>query len=371
MRALLLVAFALLALAAPAHAQQLTIGVAVPLTGSLAPLGLQIQAGAEAAAAQLNAAGGVLGYSINIQAIDDNCREDRGAAVANQFAGAGARLVVGHLCSAAAIAAAPVYAAEGIVQIAPGAPDGRFTDGRSAPNALRVYGRADDQGKVAGAFVVANFPDAVVAIVDDRTPYSRGIAVAVRDALAAAGVAALSDTFSRVEPDFDGLVGRLVASGVSFVYALGEPDQMGALRGALAAVAPAIEFMTGDVAADPDFGVAAGDAADGTLFTFPPDPRLNREAESAVQAIRDSGREPDGLTLYGFAAVEIWSQAVQLAGRLDYAAVVASLHGNTFFSVLGDVSFNEAGDMNLPGWIVWVWRDGRYQPFETAEPAPI
>src|SRR5262245_52265208 len=109
---------------------QIRVAVAGPMTGSLAPLGRQMRIGVEAAVAEINAAGGLLGQQILVQVMDDGCSEERAPAIANQIAGAGVVFVVGHLCSAPAMAAAAVYTAERIVNIAPGAPDPRFTEDR-------------------------------------------------------------------------------------------------------------------------------------------------------------------------------------------------------------------------------------------------
>ena len=54
-------------------AQTTTIGVAGPLTGQYASFGQQLKNGAELAAADLNAAGGVLGKKIALEFGDDAC----------------------------------------------------------------------------------------------------------------------------------------------------------------------------------------------------------------------------------------------------------------------------------------------------------
>ena len=50
-----------LALIGTASAQNITIGVAGPMTGQYASFGTQLKNGAEAAVADINAAGGVMG----------------------------------------------------------------------------------------------------------------------------------------------------------------------------------------------------------------------------------------------------------------------------------------------------------------------
>ena len=68
-----------LALVGAASAQDLTIGVAGPLTGQYATFGQQFKNGAELAVADINAAGGVLGKKLKISMQDDACDPSRRA----------------------------------------------------------------------------------------------------------------------------------------------------------------------------------------------------------------------------------------------------------------------------------------------------
>ena len=58
-------------LAASARGQDFTIAVAGPMTGPVATIGEQMKRGAEAAAAQMDEAGGVAGHKIKIVLMDD------------------------------------------------------------------------------------------------------------------------------------------------------------------------------------------------------------------------------------------------------------------------------------------------------------
>src|SRR5262249_22482303 len=64
---------AALALTGAAWGQDLTVGVAGPMTGGEATFGRQMNNGAELAVADINAAGGVLGKKLKLEAGDDAC----------------------------------------------------------------------------------------------------------------------------------------------------------------------------------------------------------------------------------------------------------------------------------------------------------
>ncbi len=66
---------------------QIKIGVAGPITGPNAAFGAQLKNGAEQAAADINAKGGINGQKIQIITGDDVSDPKQGVSVANKFVG--------------------------------------------------------------------------------------------------------------------------------------------------------------------------------------------------------------------------------------------------------------------------------------------
>lgn len=365
-------AAALLCATMPASAQ-IRIGIAGPMTDTLGPIGREQRTAVEAAVEAINAAGGVLGEQIIVQVADDTserapCSSDeRARDVANQLAGAGVVFVVGHLCSAASIAAAAVYAAEDIVQIAPGAPDPRFTDNRAGPGTFRLFGRADAQATTAAALIATRSAGAPVAVVDDQTEYGRNLGGAVREALDNAAVTlAFNESYLPSSVDLPDLVRRIGLSGAGLVYFAGGAAEAARLRLEMTSQGSTAILFAGDALADPAFTAVAGDAADGTLFTYPPAPRLSPAAADVGAAMRAAGTEPAGFALFAYAAVEIWAAAVAEAGTTNLAPVARAIAAGTFQTVLGPVTFNADGEADIVGWVVHEWQGGAYAPL----PAP-
>ena len=98
---------------------EILIGVAGPITGPNAAFGAQLQKGAEQAAADINAAGGINGEQIKVVIGDDVSDPTQGVSVANKFVADGVKFVVGHFNSGVSIPASEVYAENGIMQITP------------------------------------------------------------------------------------------------------------------------------------------------------------------------------------------------------------------------------------------------------------
>jgi branched-chain amino acid transport system substrate-binding protein len=73
-----------LASLSPARAEDIRIAVVGPMTGSNASVGDQVKRGAELAAKDINAAGGVLGRKIVLDVEDDVCDPKQAVSVANR-----------------------------------------------------------------------------------------------------------------------------------------------------------------------------------------------------------------------------------------------------------------------------------------------
>src|SRR5712671_121897 len=144
-----------LALAGAASAQDITIGVAGPMTGQYASFGTQLKNGADAAVADIKAAGGVMGKKLKLEIGDDACDPKQARAVGEKFAAMKVPFVDGHYCSGSSIPASEAYAEGNVLQITPASTNPAFTE-RGLWNTFRVCGRDDQQGMVAAAYIIKN-----------------------------------------------------------------------------------------------------------------------------------------------------------------------------------------------------------------------
>jgi branched-chain amino acid transport system substrate-binding protein len=99
-------------------------------------------------------------------------------------------------------------------------------------------------------------------------------------------------------------------------------------------------------------------------MTLPFDPRKAAAAATVVKGFRDAGVEPAGYVLPAYAAVRIWAAAAANAKTFAYDRVAAALSSQSFATVLGTVRFDAKGDADLPGFVVYEWRDGRYDTLQ-------
>jgi branched-chain amino acid transport system substrate-binding protein len=353
-------------MAAPAPAPAAdggTIKIALqgPITGSEATFGKQMQDGANAAVADINAAGGVNGKQIELIVEDDKCDGTESTSVANRVAGSGAVFVAGSYCSGASIPASSVYAESNIIQISPASTNPKFTDERPGPGIYRMCGRDDQQGPVAAQYIIDNFAGKNIAVLHDKSPYGEGLAMETEKALVAGGLTpVVSDSFNKGDTDFSALVSKLKAANVDLVYAGTYHTEAGNLVKQMRQQGLQAPIMAGDALVSQEFWTIAGNDGEGTLMTFSPDPSKDAENAEIVKKFNDAGIKPEGYVLYTYAAIQAWAQAAEKAGSTDFQAVTTALNDGTFDTVIGDVDFDDKGDVTLPGYVVYKWSNGAY-----------
>ncbi|MFT8243145.1 branched-chain amino acid ABC transporter substrate-binding protein [Roseomonas sp. BN140053] len=344
-----------------AQSGPLRIATAGPMTGQYAAFGAQMREGATQVVADLNAAGGVLGQQLALEVGDDACDPRQAVSVANQLAGRQVRLVAGHFCSGSSIPASKVYGEEGVLQISPASTNPVFTDA-GGWNTFRTCGRDDQQGAVAGKYIADTFKGQPVAILHDNSAYGKGLADETKKALNAAGVTeAVYAAYTPGERDYNALVSRLKSANVGVMYVGGYHTEAGLILRQAKEQGMQVTLIGGDALVTNEFWQITGAAGQGTLMTFASDPRKRPTAAEVVAKFRARNVDPEGYVLYTYAAVQIWAAAAAKVGSADPRRVAQTLKsGGPFPCVLGDISFNSKGDVTVPDYVFYVWRDGSY-----------
>ena len=343
------------------------MGVAGPLSGNVALNGEQQDLGAQRAVADLNASGGVLGEEIELISVDDACDVDQAAAAAKRLVAANVSVVIGHLCSRTSIVSSEIYDAAGIVMISPASTNQAVTE-RGLTGVFRTIGRDDDQAGVAAAFILSIFRDREIALLHDGNTYGKSLVTGVKSELNAAGKSeALFISFEADQKSYVTTIDAVVNAGADVVYVVGNAvNDVALLTRQLKEVVPSAVVISADSMAGDGFSLIAGDAAEGTYFTFGPDARLAPAAADVVASFREEEfYEPEGYTLYSYAAVQAWAQAVEKAGSTSTPEVIAALRSRTFDTVIGNIGFNEKGDVTgVDNFVMYVWGKEGYAQVE-------
>ncbi len=349
-----------LSIAISAHAD-IRIAVVGPLTGPQAAFGEQMRRGSEMAVADINAKGGVLGQKLILEVGDDACDPKQAVAVANQMVNKKVVFVAGHFCSSTSIPASDVYNEEGILQISPASTNPQFTE-RNLKSIFRTCGRDDQQGKIAAEYIAKNFKNTNVAILHDKSTYGKGLADETKKALNALGKKeAIYEAITPGEKDYSALVSKLKSAKVGLIYLGGYHAEGGLIARQAQAQGLKAPLMGGDALVTEEYWAITGAAGEGTLMTFSPDPARNPAAKPVVDKFLKQGYKPEGYTLYSYGAMQAWAQAAQQAGSAKADAVAKVLKsGQKFDTLLGQIGFDAKGDVTAPGYVVYVWNNGKY-----------
>ncbi|AMN41672.1 branched-chain amino acid ABC transporter substrate-binding protein [Rhodoplanes sp. Z2-YC6860] len=351
-----------LALSGTAAAQGITVAVAGPMTGQYASFGTQLRNGAEAAVADINAAGGVLGKQLKLTVNDDACDPKQARAIAEKIANAKIPFVAGHYCSSSSIPASEAYAEGGVLQITPASTNPTFTE-RKLWNTFRVCGRDDQQGTVAGEYIAKNYKGKNIAILQDKSTYGKGLADEMKKALNKAGTKEkMYEAYTQGDKDFNALVSKMKANNIDLVYVGGYHTEAGLILRQMRNQGMKTQAMVaGDAIATNEFWSITGDAGDGMMFTFGADPRKRPAAAEVVKKFKAKGVDPEGYTLYTYAAMQIWVQAVKKANTTDAKKVAEVIRAGKWDTVLGPISYDKKGDITTLDYVFYKWnKDGKY-----------
>jgi branched-chain amino acid transport system substrate-binding protein len=334
---------------APVKADDITIAVAGPMTGPVAAIGDQMKRGAEAAAAAINAAGGIAGRNIKIVVEDDVCDPKQ------------IKFVDGHACSGSSIPASDVYSDNKVLMMSPASTNPALTE-KGYPTIMRDFPRDDAQGAFVAPWIAKNFPGKKIAILNDKSAYGKGLATVVKQTLNSLGVQeVMFEGINPGEKDYSAIVSKLKSAGAEFVYFGGYHTEAGLILRQASDQGYKFQLMSADALATAEFWPIAGPAGEGTLFTFASDPRRSPTAAKALDAFKAQGYNPEGFTLFSYGVIQAIAEGIKRAGSDDPVKVAKALeNGQPIDTVFGPVSFDAKGDVKDPHFDINQWHDGKY-----------
>jgi branched-chain amino acid transport system substrate-binding protein len=172
--------------------QEIRIGVAGPLTTPSATFGVEMRQAVDVAIDERNGAGGLLGGKVVAEVIDDQADAEKGKAAAKALCDDPRVLaVVGHVNSGVMLASEKVYADCGLPIVTPMASNPAITE-QGLANVFRLTNRDDHKGPALARWLTTKMGKKAAVVVDDGTPYGKGIADQFSNGFAAAGGAVVT-----------------------------------------------------------------------------------------------------------------------------------------------------------------------------------
>jgi len=163
------------------------------------------------------------------------------------------------------------------------------------------------------------------------------------------------------ERDYSALVSRMKAAGIDVIYLGGYQAEAGLIIRQAKEQGMRVTLIGGDALVTSEFWQITGDTGEGTLMTFPSDPRRRPTAAAVVKEFKDKGIDPEGYVLYTYAAVQVWAEAAAKASSTDPRKVAETLKSaGPWDSVLGPIGFDAKGDITKSDYVFYVWHNGSY-----------
>ena len=349
-----------------------TVYVAVPLSGFQANGGQTVLGGARLKAAEINAQGGLMGYRVVVEGVDDESDSDVAVSVAERVAAdlaAGKRIlgVIGHLNSGQTLAAMEIYKDLSLVVITPTASEVSLTQ-KGYTNFFRVNASDVVQARVDAEFLVNTLGARRVAVLHNDDPYGIGLAGAMAENLRNMGAEVVTQLQVAVEQsDYSAEAPQVAQASPDAIFYAGYEVECPYLRYALTQAGVNVPFLASDgcfLSATID---ESNETAEGMYVSaFGPSPWTvaGQEWIKAYQEVEY--RNPDTYSLNGYAAMQVLLDGVAKAGDFNSQAVINAIRGLDFKSLLGHVSYDTAGDLKDPTIYIFQVQGGKFvQVFPT------
>lgn len=189
----------------------IVIALEAPLTGSQASNGKDMLRGAQLAAMQVNARGGVLGRTVKIVGVDDKADPALGAQAVQEAKAAGAVAVIGPYNSSVGLVNLSLYEEAGIVPL-------RMTsDNRTEGYGATLQPMNSQISPVEVDYISGLGIDSVAMLVDPSA-YTKSIASRTAKGLEKAGIKVTQIVIPASASDYSAEVGEALATGPDMVY---------------------------------------------------------------------------------------------------------------------------------------------------------
>jgi branched-chain amino acid transport system substrate-binding protein len=342
-----------------------TVFVAVPLSGFQANGGQTVLGGVRLMAEELNRQNGLLGYRVKVVGVDDESDSDVAVSAAQQVQDAidgGQKVIgiVGHLNSGQTLAAMEIYKDLPIVVITPTSSETSITQ-QGYRNFFRINANDTVQADVDAAFLVDQVGARRVAIVHNDTPYGIGLGREMERALKNRGAeTVLTLQVTEGQSRFLEEAAKIDALQPDAIFYAGYEIEAPYLRADLVENGLDMPMLASDGA----FLAATIDESNGTaegmyVSAFAPSPSVAGDAWiGAYQAVEY--RNPDTYSVNGYSAMAILAEGIKKANSLDAAQVAEAIRTLDYQGIIGELQFQPNGDLQNPQVYIFQVQDNEF-----------
>jgi branched-chain amino acid transport system substrate-binding protein len=352
-------------------ADEIVVGEFASLTGGTATFGKSSDAGVQLAAAEINAAGGLLGKKLRVVVEDDQSKpEEARTAVLKLLKQNGAVAVLGEVASSRSLAAAPECQRAGVPMISPASTNPKVT--AIGDYVFRVCFIDPFQGSTMAKFAAESLKAKTAAILRDvKNDYSVGLADFFRDEFIRHGGQILTDvSYSEGDIDFKAQLTTIRGTRPDVVFVPGYYTEVGLIARQARELGITVPLLGGDGWDSPRTLEIGGAAVNGCYFSnhyAADDP--NPVAQKFIERFRAKYSEvPDAMAVLGYDAAQVLADAIRRAGSTEGKKLRDAIAATKDFpGVSGTITID--AERNARKSIVVLKIDGgKVQFFQKVEP---
>lgn len=326
---------------------QFVIGGLGPLTGAAASYGISVKQGAEIAIEEINAAGGVkvgdTTYTLALNFADDEASEDKVITAYNALMDEGINALLGCVTSGACLAVIDQTQADGILQITP---SGSALGCTEYDNAFRLCFTDPLQGVTMADYAVNDRGFKKIAVIyNNADEYSTGIMEAFNEQVAAnGGEIVANEAFVTDDVDFKTQLTSIKATDAEVIFVPAYYQDATYITQQAKDLGIELPFLGSD-GWDGVLGtVTDASTVEGAVFLSPflaTDPAV-ADFVAAYEAAYNA--TPDQFAADGYDTVYVIAAAMEKAGSIESADMIAAMTEIEVAGLTGNVKFTADGE---------------------------
>ncbi|RQR32361.1 branched-chain amino acid ABC transporter substrate-binding protein [Burkholderia sp. Bp9143] len=350
-----------------AHAADVTIGFAAPLTGASAHYGADLKRGVELAIDDANAKKLVIGgqpVRFAVDAEDDQGDPRTGSQVAQKLVDAKVAGIVGHFNSGTSVPASRIYYNAGIPMVSPTATNPTLTS-QGFSTVFRVTNSDAQMGQLAGHSAVEALKGKSIAVMDDRTSFGQGMADEFVKGVKAAGGTVVDREFTTDKAvDFRAQLTRIKSFNPDVIFWAGLDQQAGMVMKQMRQLGIRATLLGGGSFENDTFLKVAGSSAEGAVSWDYGVPLTKLKSGKAFDQ-KMKAKYNEGVVAYSPSAYDatwVLINAMQKANSTDPKVYAPFIKSVSFEGVSGNIAFMPNGDMKDPAATFYKVIGGKWVP---------
>lgn len=358
------------------NAESIRVGEYVSLSGTKADFGITTNNGVQLAKEEINAAGGLLGKTVDVDAKDNAGDATQTGTIVTRFVSGDKKdVVIGEVASKLSLRAAPICEAAGVPMITPSSTNPEVTvpkSGQVRQWVFRVCYTDPFQGGVLARFAATELKAKRAAILRDvSNDYSVGLAdFFAQEFRRQGGVITADKSCSEGDDNFRPQLTAIAATKPEVILVPVYYREIALIARQAREAGIKAPLLGGDGWDSPDVLKNAGGALEGCYMSnhfsiAQGGPRIQKFVEAYEAKFKS---KPNALAALGYDAMNLYADAVKRAGSMDKDKIREALSQTKGFpGVTGDITI-DAEHNAVKDAVILAARNGQWEYMSTVKP---